>query len=105
MIHISKTNIIERKSFLVRKRGKLKEVNSSQAKASPRLIPYISMLQSSLLPFLHAELTETKLGGFDKRADNLNVSVKNIKNKFNTREKLTPHHFYFVKFARYGGRA
>ena len=61
-------------------KGKLiwygREVNSSQAKASLRLIAYITMLRSSLLPVLHAELTETKLGRFDKRADKLNVSVK-----------------------------
>ena len=98
----------QKKSLL---KGKLiwymygREVNSSQAKASPRLIAYITMLGSSLLPFLHAELTETKLRGFDKRANQLNISVKISKINLILAEKLTPYLFYFVMFARYGRRA
>ena len=88
---------------------KLNKVSSkfftpSQANASPRLIIYITMLhvQSSLLPFLHAELTDTKLRRFDKKAEKLNISVKISKINLILAEKLTPHLFYFVKFTRYG---
>ena len=94
----------QKKSLL---KGKLiwygREVNSSQNKASPTPIARIAMLRSSLLPFLHAELTETKLGGFDKRADKLN-RVKISKLNLIPAEKLTPYLFYFVKVARYGRR-
>ena len=88
---------------------KLNKVSSkfftlSQANASSRLIAYIAMLhvRSSLLPFLHAELTDTKLRGLDKKADKLNISVKISKINLILAEKLTPYLFYFLKFTRYG---
>ena len=53
-------------------------VNSVKAWAIPRLVAYIAMSSSSLLPFLHAELStdRNQARRFDKRVDKLNIGVK-----------------------------
>ena len=48
------------------------------------------MLRSSQLPFLHAELTETKLRRFDKHGRQTKHYFQNIKNKFSTNRKAYP---------------
>ena len=67
-----------------------REVNSSKAQASPRLITCVMMLRSSLFFMQNCQLTETKLGRFDKRASELNISIKISKIYLILAEKLTP---------------
>ena len=48
------------------------------------------MVRSSRLPFLHAELTETKLRRFDRKGRRTKHWCRNIKNKFSTSRKAYP---------------